>query len=297
MNELTITQGSLVFDFETAKAKLLEQIEPYNNVVFTEDTKKDAKECVANLRRERKAYEDDFKKAKADYMKPFDAFWNESREFLSLYDAPIANISGQIEAFEQQRKEEKREHIAGLYREIMGDDADLAKFLPLATIYDSKWENATASDKKIKEAIMEKKLGAKTAIETIKAMHSDKEEDALSLYRQTFDIAQSIQLINNYEQQKAEILKGQEEKARQAEVERIRAEERAKLEAEAQKQAEIAAAIEQAQADTIEAFIPDQTPDAEPIAHAVIIQATDAEWDSLTKYMDSIGIGYEDMPF
>lgn len=297
MNELTITKGALAFDFETAKKMLLEQIAPYNNVVFTEDTKKDAKECVANLRKEKKAYEDEFKKAKAEYMQPFDEFWNESKEFLSLYDAPIANISGQIDAFEQQRKEEKREHIKELYAEIMGDDNSLAEFLPLQNIYDAKWENATISDKKIKEAIMERKLGAKTAIETIKAMKSDKEAEALSLYQRTFDIGQCMQLISTYEAQKAEILKAQEEKARQEELERVRAEERAKMEAEMQKQAEIAAAVEQATEQTIDAFIPAQDSTAKEEYISISMYATEAEFDAVTKYLNSIGVEWERLPF
>lgn len=297
MNELTINQGSLVFDFESAKTKLLEQIEPYKNVVFTEDTKKDAKECIANLRKEKKAYEDEFKNAKAKYMKPFDEFWNQSKEFLSLYDEPIANINGQIEEFEALRKQEKRDKIVEIYKDIMGEDDDIAEFIPLKAIYDSKWENATASEKKIKEAILEKKLSARSAIETIKAMRSDKEGEALALYQRTFNIAECVQLINNYEQQKKEILEQQKERERQAELERIRAEERAKIEAEQQKAQEIEQAVAEAVQDTVESFIPDQVEDGEVFEHTVVIKCTDAEWNALSKYMDSIGIDYADMPF
>ena len=128
-------------------------------------------------------------------------------------------------------------------------------------------------------------------------MQSDKEADALALYQRTFNIAECVQLINSYEQQKKAILEQQKEKERQAELERIRAEERAKIEAEQQKAREIEQAVAEAVQDTVENFIPEQIEDAGTFEHTVIIKCTDAEWNVLTKYMDSIGIDYTDMPF
>lgn len=298
MEEIKIIQpASLGFDFENAKAELEAKVEPYRNLVFTEDTKKDAKETVAQLRKEQKELNEQIKSIKKEYMKPFEEFSEKAMELVGLYDEPIGFINGQVQAFEEQRKEEKRKLILDIYEEIMGDDDEISNFLPLPLIYNSKWENATTSKKQISEEIINYKISAKTAIETITSMHSDKEAEALAMYKHNFNLSECILFINQYEQQKAEILRQQEEKARQEELERVRAEERAKIEAEAQKEAEIAQAVEEAQAEVIESFIPPVDTSDSDDAYTYIIHLTPQSKESLEMFMNSVGIEFEELAF
>lgn len=296
MEEIKIIQNaSLSFNFENAKAELEAKVEPYRNLVFTEDSKKDAKETVAQLRKEQKELGEQIKSIKKEYMKPFEEFSAKAMELVSLYDEPIGFINGQVQAFEEQRKEEKKRLIVDIYTEMMATDEDIKAFLPLGLIYNSKWENATATKKQIAEEIMTHKLNAKTAISTICSMKSDKEAEALAMYKRNFNLSECILFINQYEQQKAEILRQQEEKARQEELERVRAEERAKIEAEAQKEAEIAQAVETAQAEAIEAFIPNVEAESKPYTY--IIELSEDAKNKLERFMDSVGIEYEQMMF
>lgn len=111
--------GVIEENFTEAKAYLTEQLNAYKGVVFTEDTKKDAKDTIANLRKDKKALQDKIKAVKVEYMKPFEEFNSKAMELLELYDEPINYINEQVTAFEEKRKEEKREQIQDLYYEII----------------------------------------------------------------------------------------------------------------------------------------------------------------------------------
>ena len=52
---ITQHDGIIEENFTEAKAYLASQLEAYKSVVFTEDTKKDAKDTVAQLRKDKKA--------------------------------------------------------------------------------------------------------------------------------------------------------------------------------------------------------------------------------------------------
>ncbi len=318
------TNGLIETNFEEAKKYLAEQTEAYTKLVFTEDTKKDAKDTVAQLRKDKKSLQDRVKQVSDEYMAPLNEFKAKANELIGLYDVPISAINEQIEAFEAKRIEEKKAAIAEYYNEIVPED-EWREVIPLDVIYNKKWENATTSAKAIKEEIMQRKTDAKAAYSAIKAMHSDKEDEALAMYRKNFNLTEAIDHINRYEKYKREIAEQERIKAeREAEErrikeqreaeERIRAEERAKIEAEQahqreleeaerQKQAELEALeaqkeqeVAEAQAEAIEAFIPE---DAEEPAedYSYTITLTKDAKEKLEMFMDSVGIEYELVEF
>lgn len=314
--EVKVTQqaGSIVCDFEGAKAYLKEQLSIYSGMVFTEETKKSAKDTVADLRKQKKAFSDRVTQVKKEYMEPFESFSAQAMELYQLYDEPIGFISGQIEEFEQKRIEEKKELIREIYVELVADMEDI---LPLERIYNRKWENATVTQKAIRGEMMDRKEAAKQAIATIKGMGSDVEDTALAMYRETYDIQKCILFITNHEKQKQEILAREQERIRREEEERIRREEREKLEAErraaeelqrvreqaeAEKQEAINAALEnmdaeveaaraEAAREVVDSFIPAQGGEENLYEYRVSL-TVDAK-ESLEMYMDSVGIEWE----
>lgn len=314
--EVKVTQqaGSIACDFEGAKAYLKEQLAIYSGMVFTEDTKKSAKETVAELRKQKKAFSDRVSEVKKEYMIPFEQFSSQAQELYMLYDEPIGFINAQIEDFEKKRVEEKKELIRGWYEELIADMEDM---LPLDRIYNPKWENATTSQKAIRGEMMERKEAAKQAIATIKGMGSDVEDTALAMYRETYDIQKCILFITNHEKQKQEILAREQERIRREEEERIRREEREKLvaerkaaeelqrvreQAEAEKQeiisaaqeritAEVETAREEAAKEVIDSFIPDQ--EGEENLYEYRVSLTPDAKEKLERYMDSVGIEWE----
>ena len=219
-------------------------------------------------------------------------------------DEPINAINEQVQAFEEKRKQEKRELIRNLYEDVVADYEDCKDYISLDKLYDSKWENVSASAKSIKKDMTEQMSGIQTAVSSIKAMHSDKEEDALTLYKQTLDLNRALQMISVYEQNKAEALKREEERRRQEEERRIQAEiERAKMaEREAIRREE---QIRKEEQEKAEEFIPIPGPDPDiddnnlPFEQPTTITAyyrvvaTVEELEAVETAFNSIGIYFE----
>lgn len=281
--------GVIEENFTEAKEYLQEQLNAYKGVVFTEDTKKDAKETIANLRKDKKALQDRIKDVKKEYMKPFDEFYAKATELITLYDEPIEYINTQVNAFEEKRKAEKIEAIKGIYLELIPEE-EWQKVLPFNKIFNSKWENATTSAKSIKEDIMRYKEDAKTAYTAIKAMASDKEAEALAMYNRTLNLNECMDFLNRYEQQKKEVLEREREREQREAEERIRREEREKIEQEQKTAQAIEEAKEEARAETIDAFIPEDIQEATDYTY--MIKLNEDSKRKLEMFMDSVGIEY-----
>lgn len=303
--------GKITCDFEGAKAYLSARLDEYRNVVFTEDSKKDAKATVASLRKEKKAFADKVKEVRDEYMKPLQEFADKAKELVDMYDQPINFINDQVTTFEQHRIEEKKEQIKELYLECLGD---MQEELPLNKIYNSKWENATMNPTQIHREMMDRKESVKQGLDAIRQMHSDVEEKAIAMFLSSFDLTKTILYINQYEQQQKEIIAREQERIRREEEERIRREERMKLEAEqrerealekaerekqeaiataeAEKHAAVQQAIEETAQEVIDSMIPADL-DGESNLYEYRLALTADAKEKLETYLTSVGIDWE----
>lgn len=103
------------FNFEELKAELSERLEYYNGLVVTETTIKEGKAERAKLSKLREAVEAKRKEVKRECMAPYTDFERKVKELVTIIDAPIAAIDGQIKAFDDLRREEKRAEIQRAY--------------------------------------------------------------------------------------------------------------------------------------------------------------------------------------
>lgn len=238
MNELkfeVIQQtGSIDINFEALKIQLSEKMDEYKGKVFTEDSKKEAKSDVATLRKLKKAVNDRKIKVKNDFMEPYNQFEEKVLELQELIDEPIHYIDGQVKKFEEKRVQERNAEIEEAYNEIVPEE--LLDYLPLECIYGAKWTNVTTSIKSIRRELSDIVTKTSSDIGTIKAMNSDKVEEALNLYMSNRDLSCAMKYIVDYESRKAEILKQKEEadaarREREIEAERnrVRREERERI--------------------------------------------------------------------
>lgn len=210
--------GQIEFNYEEIKANLAAQMELYKDIQLTEETSAEGKTDIATLRKIKKAIDDKRKEVKNDCLKPYTEFEAKAKELIGLIDEPINLIDKQVTVFEEKRKAEKKEKIRATYNEFIGS---LGEYLPFDKIYDSKWENVSVSMKSIKEKLEEVISSTDMAVKTITDMNSEAVPKALEQYRTNLSLADAISYINRYEQQKAEILRKEEEK-RKAEEERKR---------------------------------------------------------------------------
>lgn len=307
-------EGTVSCNFEEVECYIKERLKEYDGAIFTEESKGYAKKELAKLRAEKKELNDNLRDAKKKYMAPWDAFEPKAKELINLFDEPITLIDGQVKAFEEDRIAQKKALIEAIYTELVGDLADI---IPLERIYNPKWENATMKEKAIREEVLAQATAARIALDTIHGMHSDAETKALDVFKQTLSLPEAISCINAYEAQKAEILRKEQERKREEELERIRREEREKLEAErkvleereAQRRAaeealeaqrrqleeEKQIAVEQARETGAQEVIESLTPNAEEDTqlYEYRVALSEKGKESFEMYLDSVGIDWE----
>lgn len=228
--------GTIEWNYEELKAALQERMDLYKDAVVTEEGKNLAKKEVAALRNMKKAIDEKRKDVKRQCLEPYDEFNAKVMALMTIIDEPINLIDSQVKAFDEKRREQRRAAIQEIYGEVIGD---MTEYLPLERIYNSKWENVTTSVKSIREDIERAVSGTKAAVLAISSMQSDAVPKALVMYRHDLNMAAAVAYVNDYEKQKAEILRAEEqhrqeeaEKQRLAEIERVRQEERRRMEEE-----------------------------------------------------------------
>lgn len=224
--------GVIGFNFEEIKEKLNSELEIYKNMIFTEDSKAEAKKTIASLRKLKKSVNDKKLEVKKSFMIPYTNFEAQVKELDNLIDEPINFINNQVEEFERRRVEEKKSLISEIYTEIMADHVEASGYLPLQRIYDSKWENATTTKKAITEAIAERVDHVEKDLGIIRSMGSEFEDKGIEKYKATLELSDAIEVMNQYQKQKEEILRRQEEEAKR------------KAEEEARKASEVSSAID-----------------------------------------------------
>ena len=292
-------------NFDALEEQLDKKLDEYRGAVFTEDTKTIAKAEIASLRRLKKDIEDGRKTVKKKWMEPYDAFDKRMKILSTKVDEPINAINEQVQAFEEKRRQEKREEIHRMYEDCVSEYEESREFIVLDKLYDPKWENASVSMKSIKKDMAEKMSAIQTAVSSIKAMRSDKELDALALYKRTLNLNDAIQMIMTYEQNKADALRREEERRQLEEERRIQAEiERARVaELEAIRREEQIRKEEQEKAEKVKVAaiesLPDISDDDLPFEQPTTVTAyyrvvaTPDELEAVEMAFNSIGVYFE----
>lgn len=264
MNELVEVKvnkslGKIESNLADVKASIEAYVKDYENYVVTEDTVKDSKQLVTELRKQKKELEDKRKQIEKEWNAPIEVLKKEVKEVTALFDNTIILINGQILKFDEDRKAKKREDIRIAYMEVIAVvdmNNELEDYCPLDKIYDSKWENASVSMKSIKEDMQEKLDAVGMQIGTIRSMESEFEEKGLEEFKKTLNLQSAVQLMNQYKKQKEEILAAQEAAKRAEEEAKRKTEERAEEERkrlEEEKEAERIAAEQRAAEEKVEA--------------------------------------------
>lgn len=293
--------GFIELNFDELEKGLDAKLAEYDGAVFTEESKDIAKSEVAGLRKLKKSFEDARKAVKKEWMKPYDEFESKMKHLTGKIDEPICLIDSQLKEFEEKRRVEKRGKIRAVYEKLIDD---MEAYVPLEKIYNPKWENATVTMKSIQEDMTVVIESAKMAVETISAMQSEAVPKALEIYKTSLDMAKAVAYINNYETQRAEIMRREEERRqqeeerrRQAEIERIRAEERAAVEREqaipeeAEKQAEVQETEPIPPVEDEEDMLPFEQPSTKTVFYRVV--GTPEELEEVEMAFNSLGIYFE----
>lgn len=308
MNELQIVvqqvPGTIEMNFSEVKDALAEKMSLYKDAKFSEEYKTQAKKEVAALRKIRKAIDDKRKEVKEQCMVPYREFEEKAKELIALVDEPICLIDSQIKEMEVRRIAERKKKIKEIYEASVGD---MSEYLPLDKIYNKKWENASTTISSIKTELEESINSARTSVAAIKSFTSDAVPEALKRYCNDFDLSEALTYINQYEAQRLEIMRREEERRkreeeakRQQEEERIRMQERKRIEEEERIRKEEREKVEkesikEAAGGFFSEEVDDELPFEQPstITAFYKVVATPEELEDVEMAFNSIGIFFE----
>ena len=206
---------------EELKAEISEKMQDYKNLVFTEETIKEAKKDRANLNKLKNAFEDERKRIKRQCMAPYERFEAQVKELIGLIEEPIRLIDAQIKEVEEQKRQEKRKGIEELFGSI-----GFQNFVTLDMVFDEKWLNASVPMSRIEEQMKSRMYEIGNGIMTIRNLPEFSFE-AMEVYKKTLDLTQAIQegrRLSEIQKKKAayeeeQWRKAEEEKARKQEEE------------------------------------------------------------------------------
>lgn len=198
MNELVAhtIDGLIDGNIETIADNIKAEISEYDGYIISEETVKDGKNVLAQFRKKRKELDDSRKEGKNKYMEKWNCFENKLKPVIALYDSLINELDKQVKEVEKTAKQAKRKRIEEIYNEVIGD---LMDYIPLDYIYSSKWENATTSEKYIRDDMQQVIGMTDMAITTIK-MNEKYADKGLEEYKKTHDLPSAIQKMKDFEE-------------------------------------------------------------------------------------------------
>ena len=103
--------GTIEDNLDAVELCIREKVQEYSMMVITEDSVKNGKKFLADIRKEKKALDDDRKAIKERWMAPYEAFEKRAKQIISLYDEPVNVINGQLAEYEEKRRGYRRPTI------------------------------------------------------------------------------------------------------------------------------------------------------------------------------------------
>lgn len=208
------------FNFEELKAEITAKAALYKNMVYTDDSIKQAKADKAALNKFITALEDKRKEVKKQCLQPYEAFEKQMKELVAIVDEPVQLIDSQVKAYEDKQKADKLEKIQEFW-----EGTEHPEWLKCNQIFDQRWLNASFSLKKVQEAIEERLIQIEADVATISSLPEFSFE-AMEVYKQTLDLNKAIaegQRLADIQKRKAEAAAAAEAARMAAEAEKEQA--------------------------------------------------------------------------
>ena len=186
----TAIPSEIAFNFEELKAELAERLNHYKNLVITKETIQEGKNDRAKLNALAKALDTRRKEVKKACLVPYEVFEAQVKELLALVNEPIAAIDSQLKAYDEIRREEKREEIAKAYDTIVPNE--LREIIPLERIYSAKWENATMKMPAVEAEITDRVKRTNADMMVLNTIEDEYSLAVREVYMQTYDIEAAV---------------------------------------------------------------------------------------------------------
>lgn len=174
-----ISNFALDANFDEVKSALTEMVEPYKNLIVTEDAIGSAKADRAKINKVATNIDDYRKTIKSIYNQPYLAFEEKCKELVAIAKEASNNLDAQVKHFEELKKQEKHEELLNYFNENVGD---MAEFIDFSSIDNPKWMNATFKIDDAKSAIENAIITTRHEVMTLKKLNSPFEVALMDCY-------------------------------------------------------------------------------------------------------------------
>ncbi len=172
VSEIKTLTPVAITNYEELEKQLVEKVDTYKNLVYSEENIKQAKTDRASLNKLSKAIGDERKRIKNLLLEPFTDFETKCKKLETIIDEASKNIDIQIKAFEEKEDTAKMQEIVAYFVTVVGE---YSKLLDFDVIFNERWLNKTYGMDKIKQDIDHVIAKAKTDIECIDGQIEDTE--------------------------------------------------------------------------------------------------------------------------
>lgn len=172
VSEIQALTPIVITNYEELEKQLVEKVDTYKNLVYSEENIKQAKTDRASLNKLSKAIGDERKRIKNLLLDPFTDFETKCKKLESIIDEAVSNVDMQIKAFEEKEDNAKLQEIVAYFITVVGEYSELLDF---DVIFNDRWLNKTYGMDKVKQDIDHVIAKTKTDIECIDGQIEDTE--------------------------------------------------------------------------------------------------------------------------
>lgn len=220
-------------NFEAVDAYLTEAMEPYTQMVVTEDSIGDAKKTLAALRKLKDGINAQKIAVKKEWMKPYTEYEDKAKQLMSRVEAGISNIDGQVKDYDARRKEEKMAELKAYFTQE-AERYRVTDYLTWDAILNPKWANATFSEEDAENEISGKVMDAARDVDYITGTESPFMAAILDEYRRSRNLRDALAVATRLQA----LQEAEERKRAQAVAESFREQENAADEPDAPQEPE-----------------------------------------------------------
>lgn len=216
-------------NFDELLAAVAEIAAPYEAMVVTPDTVRNAAADRAKLRKLQSRIDEQRKAVKAACMAPAEAFAEKMKPALDKIGAAIDNLDRQVKAYEAQEAENKFARLKDYFEQSVREESrDYADWEKISARH-KDWRNKGKGEDQCRNEIQMELANIDRSLDALRGYQEQYKVPMLEAFARNYDLADSLAVFQN--------MKRREETERVlAEKKRLEAEERLKNEATGNRQ-------------------------------------------------------------
>jgi hypothetical protein len=195
-------EDKIDFNFIELKTELVNRLEKYKDLVYSDNEMKAAKADRATLKKLYTAIDNKRKEIKALCLKPYDTFEIQIRELLTLIEFPVNQIDSGIKSYEENLKNLKKLELINFYSEEI---RELKELIPFEKLFDERFLNVTFHIDEAKAKIALSIDGIRKNLQIITDLKTEFEAGIKDCFLKTLNITEALAEKTRLEQQKIKV--------------------------------------------------------------------------------------------